>query len=102
MKRLIAGCLLALAAAAASAQDAEKSIDQMISDAVAPIINPFVGFIFSPLFGSEALLGTGFPWIVLWLVVAAIVFTLYFGFMFWIDIDWAYETLFPEFAIVLK
>ncbi|MEZ5589381.1 MAG: alanine/glycine:cation symporter family protein [Gammaproteobacteria bacterium] len=56
-------------------------MDERISEAIAPIINPFVAFIFSPLPGSEALLGTAFPWIVLWLVVAATVFTLYFGFI---------------------
>ena len=60
---------------------AEGSIDQAISDAIAPIINPFVSFIFSPLPGSEAIFGTGFPWIVMWLVVAALVFTVYFGFI---------------------
>ena len=59
----------------------ERSLDQVINDAVAPIINPFVGAIFSPLPGSEAIFGTAFPWIVLWLVVAAVIFTLYFGFI---------------------
>ena len=50
----------------ALAQDgAERTVDQTISEAIAPIINPFVGFIFSPMPGSEALLGTAFPWIVL-------------------------------------
>ncbi|MCB1471476.1 MAG: alanine:cation symporter family protein [Rhodobiaceae bacterium] len=80
LKPLVWGGLgLPLMTTAALAQ--EGSIDQAISDAIAPIINPFVGFIFSPMPGSEALLGTGFPWIVLWLVVAASVFTLYFGFI---------------------
>ena len=66
----------------ALAQDGgEKSVDQAISEAIAPIINPFVSFIFSPMPGSEALLGTAFPWIVLWLVVAALVFTVYFRFI---------------------
>ncbi len=59
----------------------EKSMDQIINDAVAPIVSPFVNAIFSPLPGSEAILGTAFPWIVLWLVVAAVIFTLYFGFI---------------------
>ena len=80
-KQLVAAVLGALPTGAALAQEAEKSVDQAISDAIAPIINPFVGFIFSPLPGSEALLGTAFPWIVLWLVVAALVFTAYFGFI---------------------
>ena len=63
------------------AETVEKTLDQRINDAIAPIINPFVGAIFSPLPGSEAILGTPFPWIVLWLVVAAAVFTFYFGFI---------------------
>lgn len=69
-----------LSAAQEAAQEAaEKSIDQRINEALEPYINPFVGFIFSPLPGSEAIFGTAFPWIVLWLVVAAAIFTLYFG-----------------------
>lgn len=62
-------------------ETSEKSIDQTISDAIAPVINPFVSFIFSPLPFSEGIFGTPFPWIVLWLVVAASVFTFYFGFI---------------------
>ncbi len=62
-------------------ETAEKSMDQVINDAIAPIINPFVGAVFSPLPGSDAIFGTAFPWIVLWLVVAATIFTLYFGFI---------------------
>jgi len=65
----------------AAQETADMSIDQKINDVIAPIINPFVGFIFSPLPGSEAIFGTAFPWIVLWLVVAACVFTIYFGFI---------------------
>ena len=64
-----------------STAHAESTIDQAISDALAPIINPFVGMVFSPFPGSEALLGTPFPWIVLWLVIAAVIFTIYFGFI---------------------
>ncbi len=60
---------------------AQGDLDKAISDALAPIINPFVGLIFSPLPGSEAIFGTAFPWIVLWLVVAACIFTVYFGFI---------------------
>ena len=82
LKNLIAGLAGLLFPLWAVAQEAaEKSMDDRISEAIAPIINPFVAFIFSPLPGSEALLGTAFPWIVLWLVVAATVFTLYFGFI---------------------
>ena len=81
-KLLVATLTFPLAAASAYAQEtADKSVDQMISDAIAPIINPFVGFVFSPLPGSEALLGAAFPWIVMWLVIAAVIFTVYFKFV---------------------
>ena len=50
MTKIIISILL-LFSGSAFAQDAadavEKSVDQMISDAVAPIINPSVGFTFS-------------------------------------------------------
>ena len=95
LARLSVGAFALLGSCAALAQDAqtvedavtpaalpvEVTLDDRISAAVAPIIDPFVGFIFSPLIGSEAVLGTGLPWIVLWLVVAAVVFTVYFGFI---------------------
>jgi len=54
-----------------------QSIDQAISDAVAPIVNPIVNTIFY----SVPVFGTAFPLIVAWLVIAAVVFTLYFGFI---------------------
>ena len=87
LRNLLAGLgvlllpVLSIAQDAAEKSIAEKSIDDRISEALAPYINPFVGFIFSPLPGSEAIFGTAFPWIVLWLVIAATVFTLYFGFI---------------------
>lgn len=74
--------LVFLLPAVAFAQEAtEKSLDDTINEAIGPIIGPFVGLIFSPLPFSEAIFGTPFPWIVLWLVVAACVFTFYFGFI---------------------
>ena len=56
----------------ASAQDA-IGMDQRINDIFAGSTGWFVNLIFM------SLPGTNFPWIVLWLVVAASVFTLYFG-----------------------
>lgn len=64
---------LMLSAAMAGAQ--ESSIDQKVNDAFAGATGWFVNFIFSPF------PGTTFPWIVAWLVVAATVFTIYFGFI---------------------
>ncbi len=56
---------------------AQSSIDQTISDIVAPIVNPIVSTVFYsvPMFGADV------PLIVGWLVIAACVFTVYFGFI---------------------
>ncbi|MGQ0671807.1 MAG: alanine/glycine:cation symporter family protein [Hyphomicrobium sp.] len=54
---------------------AAQSIDETINSAVAAVTTPFVNFIFSKFPGTD------FPWIVLWLIVAASVFTLYFSFV---------------------
>jgi len=56
---------------------AQSGIDQAISDAIAPIVNPIV----STVFYSVPVFGTQFPLIVGWLVIAALVFTFYFGFI---------------------
>lgn len=58
----------------AFAQDT-MSLDQKVNEAFASFTGPFVSLIFAPL------PGTSFPWIVMWLVVAATIFTLYFGFV---------------------
>ena len=71
---------LALAALSGPAV-AQSTVDERINESVGAITGPFVNFIFSPLPGSEAVLGYGFPWIVLWLVIAATIFTFYFGFV---------------------
>ncbi len=63
-----------LVAGAATAQEA-PGLDDKINQAFADATGPFVSFIFAPF------PGTGFPWIVGWLVVAATVFTLYFAFV---------------------
>ncbi|MCG7497122.1 alanine:cation symporter family protein [Vibrio sp. Of7-15] len=75
MTRLIS--LAALFASVGSAQ--ASSIDDQINNVVAPIVNPFVGMIFStiPLPFSDVQM----PWIVLWLVIAAVFFTVYLGFI---------------------
>ncbi len=52
-----------------------QGIDESINQLFANLTGPFVSFIFSPFPGTD------FPWIVMWLVVAASVFTLYFGFI---------------------
>ena len=64
-------------AAATSLAHAQTDIDQVISDIVAPIVNPIVGAVFY----SVPMFGTDVPLIVGWLVLAALVFTIYFGFI---------------------
>ena len=58
-----------------AAQAQEMGLDQKINDLFAKVTGPFVSLIFAPI------PGTSFPWIVMWLVIAASVFTLYFGFV---------------------
>ncbi len=62
---------LAFFANAAQAQTLDETINGLFASAT----GWFVNFIFAPF------PGTSFPWIVAWLVVAASVFTLYFGFI---------------------
>ena len=69
-----AGASAALLPVAAHAQEA-MTFDQRVNDVFASSTGWFVNLIFAPL------PGTSFPWIVLWLVVAASVFTIYFGFI---------------------
>ncbi|SMX43822.1 alanine/glycine:cation symporter family protein [Actibacterium lipolyticum] len=74
--KLITKTLLAVpglaAAMPAYAQEA-MSLDDKVNEVFAKFTGPFVNLIFAPL------PGTSFPWIVLWLVVAASVFTIYFA-----------------------
>ncbi len=52
-------------------------LDKMISDAISPVTNAIAGVIFYSIPVGEAQL----PLIVLWLIIAATVFTVYFGFI---------------------
>jgi len=72
-QRIASGALLFLFASSASAR--AQSVDDIINETVAFFTTPFVKFIFSPL------PGTNIPWIVLWLVIAATIFTFYFAFI---------------------
>jgi AGCS family alanine or glycine:cation symporter len=60
--------------APAMAQEA-MSLDQKVNESFAAVTGPFVNFIFM------SFPGTNFPWIVMWLVIAATIFTIYFGFV---------------------
>ncbi|MCK0167410.1 alanine:cation symporter family protein [Jannaschia sp. S6380] len=55
------------------------TLDQRVNDIFANSTGWFVNLIFAPL--PFSVYGVSFPWIVLWLVVGATVFTLYFGFI---------------------
>ncbi len=79
-KKFGAAALTMLAAMPAVAQESGSNIDQVINEKVGAITNPFVNLIFSSA-GSEAIFGQPFPWIVVWLVAAAAIFTVYFGFI---------------------
>ena len=68
-----AACLAAPLAALTAAPALAQSIDEQVNAMFANSTGWFVNFIFSPF------PGTSFPWIVAWLVVAATVFTVYFG-----------------------
>ena len=75
MKTLFwAFCSLTIIISPAIAQEA-MTLDQQVNETFAAFTGPFVNLIFAPF------PGTSFPWIVLWLVVAASVFTVYFGFV---------------------
>lgn len=64
-----------LAAMAAASGANAQSIDETVNAVFASATGWFVNFIFAPI------PGTSFPWIVAWLVIAASLFTVYFGFI---------------------
>lgn len=74
LQAFIVFVLLGLFSNLALAQDS-GGLDAKVNEVFATITGPFVNLIFAPL------PGTSFPWIVMWLVVAATVFTIYFGFV---------------------
>jgi len=65
--------ILASVATQASAQGIDAAVDKFFND--------YLGWFASLIFTSVPLGGTSFPLIAGWLLVAAIVFTLYFGFL---------------------
>jgi AGCS family alanine or glycine:cation symporter len=59
----------------ASAQEAVMTLDERVNSIFASSTGWFVSAIFAPI------PGTSFPWIVMWLVIGASVFTIYFAFV---------------------
>ena len=78
MRKIFIALLVQIAAITvigpALAQEA-MTLDAQVNQAFAAVTGPFVSFIFAPI------PGTSFPWIVMWLVIAASIFTIYFGFV---------------------
>ena len=77
MLKPIIGAAVGLPLMTTLAHAQSDGIDKAITDAIGPIVNPIVGLVFY----SVPVFGTQFPLIVGWLVIAAVVFTLYFGFI---------------------
>ena len=76
MKKSFTASVLAVPGVlAATAPAFAQTLDDQINSAFSSATGWFVNFIFSPF------PGTSFPWIVAWLVVAATIFTIYFGFI---------------------
>jgi AGCS family alanine or glycine:cation symporter len=75
LTKLTAAAMTMLSAASPAFAQEAMSLDQKVNEIFASITGPFVSLIFAPI------PGTSFPWIVMWLVIAATVFTLYFGFV---------------------
>ncbi|NSX55793.1 alanine/glycine:cation symporter family protein [Parasulfitobacter algicola] len=75
ISKLIFTVALLITAMPAVAQEEAMSLDETVNAIFAKVTGPFVNLIFAPL------PGTSFPWIVLWLVVAASIFTIYFAFV---------------------
>ncbi|MEL6126316.1 MAG: alanine/glycine:cation symporter family protein [Pseudomonadota bacterium] len=70
---LAAALVSLMTATSALAQEGAASLDEQVNAAFASFTGPFVSFIFAPI------PGTAFPWIVMWLVIGATVFTVYFA-----------------------
>ena len=65
--------------AALATEPVAESIDEQVDRIFAQSTGWFVNLIFAPL--PFAIAGVSFPWIVMWLVVGATVFTIYFRFI---------------------
>ena len=74
-KNYIQAAVVALLTFGSSMLFASEGLDEAVNAIFASTTGWFVSLIFAPI------PGTSFPWIVLWLVVGASVFTLYFGFV---------------------
>lgn len=65
----------------AASEDLPLTADEQaefVEDSVNDAFEPFVDFVFSVFFTEVTFLGTSFPWVVAWVVLAAVVFSCYF------------------------
>ena len=74
-KTLMLSAIAATGMSSAAVAQEAMTLDQKVNEIFAAVTGPFVSLIFAPL------PGTSFPWIVMWLVIAASIFTIYFGFV---------------------
>lgn len=74
---LLAICCLGTSGAYAR-EAAEKTIDDRINEAIAPVTDFISGIIFSEIHFSEAL---AIPFILIWLIAGALIFTIYLKFI---------------------
>ena len=81
-------------AMAQGASEQGTSVDAQINEIIAPISNAIAGFIFY----SVTVAGTGVPLILVWLVLAAIVSTFYFGFIQFRVLDHAIDLVRGKYA----
>jgi AGCS family alanine or glycine:cation symporter len=75
MKKILIGIITLLLCSNALAS--ELTIDQHIDQLLIPVADLFTSIIFY----SVDVAGTQFPLIVMWLIIAAVIFTFYFGFL---------------------
>jgi len=77
MNRVTGGLIVLLAAAASATAHAQNGIDEQINEAIKPAADAVAGFIFSAI----PVAGVDIPFVLVWLIVAATIFTFYFRFI---------------------
>ena len=79
MRKILGGLatLLAIGASGWAQAQSQAGIDQQINDAIKPAADAVAGFIFS----AFPVAGVDIPFVLVWLIVAATIFTFYFRFI---------------------
>lgn len=63
------------------AQDSQPGILGSIENAINTVFDPLSAGLSNIVFYEVSLFGVSFPWIVAWLILAGVIFTIYFGFV---------------------